>query len=110
MTQVIRVYMTGVKSSESYSVGGSIGTSGADVSASYSASYDTMTVTIRGAKVCGASVSRLIARTGGITVTGTSDDSAEIQWVQLTTRLDVTYYSNGTKYGQAWTLDEKDYS
>jgi hypothetical protein len=69
-----------------------------------------MTLTISGAKVCGAANSRLIARAGGITVTGTSDDSAEIKWVQFTTRLDVTYNANGAKYGQIWSLTEKDVS
>lgn len=43
---------------------------------------------------------------GAVSTTG-GDVSASYS---ATTRIDTTYYANGTKYGQAWTLSEKDYS
>jgi hypothetical protein len=80
------------------------------VSASYSATYDTLTVTVAKTATCSTSANQIIARTSGITITGTSDDSAEVQWVELTTRLNVEYWVNGTKYVQNHYLTEKDYS
>jgi hypothetical protein len=110
VSQTIKVYITGVKSSESWTISGTVSKSSPSVSASYSATYDNLTVTVAKTATCAANADQIIARTSGITVTGTSDDSAEIQWVELTTRLNIEYWVHGTKYVQNHSLVEKDYS
>ncbi|NEA34979.1 hypothetical protein [Streptomyces sp. SID13031] len=108
--QTIKANITGVKSSESWTISGSVSKGDPSVSASYSATYDTLTVTVAKTATCSTSASQIIARTSGITVTGTSDDSAEVQWVELTTQLTMEYWVNGTKYVQNHSMTEKDYS
>ena len=109
--QVIKVYMTGVKTSESWSIGGSIeGKKAAGVSASYNAQYDNMVVRVAGARTCGATAKSIVVSTGGVVVTGTSDDSAEIRWVELTTRLEMVYWISGTKYVKSYSLTKKGYA
>lgn len=109
--QIIKVYMTGVKTSESWSIGGSIaGKKSAGVSADYNATYDNMVVRVARASTCSASAKSIVVSTGGVVVTGTSDDSAEIRWVELTTRLDMVYWINGTKYVKNYSLTKKAYA
>ena len=77
--------------------------------ASYSATYDTLTVTVGRTRTCGPDVNQIIARTSGITITG-SDESGKVTWVQLTTNLTMVYRVQGTKYVDSHSLVENDYS
>jgi hypothetical protein len=107
--QTIKVHMSGIKTSESWSLGGSVSKDGPGINASYSATYETLTVTIPGARVCGPDKSQLIARTSGIVATA-QDESGKIEWVELHTNISGSYSVNGTKYGFSHTLSERDYS
>lgn len=107
--QTIRAHMTGIKTSEAWDLGGSVSKDGPGVSASWSATYDTVTVSIAKTKVCGASARQIIAETSGIVVTA-SDESGKVEWVELTTQITGQYTVNGIKYGINHSLQEKDYS
>jgi len=108
--QTIKVNITGVKSSESWTISGTVSKGDPSVSASYTSSTETLTVTVAKTATCGPNANGITARTSGITVTGTSDNSAEIQWVELTTQLNIEYSANGTKHVANHSLVEKDYS
>lgn len=43
-------------------------------------------------------------------ITGTCDDSAEVQWAELNIQLTIGYWNNGTKHVDNHDLTEKDYS
>lgn len=107
--QTIKVHMSGIKTSESWSLGGSVSKDGPGINASYSATYDTLTVTIPGARVCGPDRDQIIARTSGIVATA-QDESGKIEWVELHTNISGSYSVNGTKYGFSHTLSERDVS
>lgn len=107
--QTIKAHMSGIKSSDSWSISGTVSKSDPSVSASYSATYDTLTVTVAKTATCGADANRIIARTSGITVTA-DDESGKVDWVQLTTNLTIEYWVNGTKYVENPHLVENDYS
>jgi hypothetical protein len=104
--QTIRAHMTGIKSSDSWSISGA---SDGTVSVSYSATYDTLTVTVAKTATCGPDKNQIIARTSGITVTA-DNESGKVDWVQLTTRLTMEYSVNGTKHVASHSLVEHDYS
>jgi hypothetical protein len=108
--QTIKAQITGVKSSESWTISGSVSKSSPSVSASYSSTSDTLTVTVAKTGTCSTTANQIIARTSGIEITGTSDDSAEVQWVELNTQLSIEYWVNGTKHVDNHNLTEKDYS
>lgn len=106
--QFIKVHMSGIKSSDSWSLGGNVSKGDAGVSASYSATYDTLTVNIASNGDCaGGNDQRL--RTSGITVTA-SDESGQVEWVELRTRHTIEYWYNGTKYSVNHNVVERDYS
>ncbi|HEY9289787.1 MAG TPA: hypothetical protein VIP98_00770 [Microlunatus sp.] len=107
--QTTQVHMTGIKSSDSWSISGTVSKSSPSVSVSYSATYDTMTVTVAKAAACGPTARQIIARTSGITVTA-DNESGKVDWARLTTRLTMVYSINGTKYVQSHSLVENDYS
>lgn len=108
--QTIKAQITGVKTSESWSISGSVSKGDPSVSASYSSSSETVTITVAKTGTCAAGANQIIARTSGIVITGTSDDSAEVQWVELNTQLTIEYWNNGTKHVDNHNLTEKDYS
>lgn len=107
--QTIQAHMTGIKSSDSWTIGGSVTKEGPGVSFTYSATYDTVTVTVARTATCGADVSRIIARTSGITVTA-DNETGKVDWVSLTTTLTAEYTINGTKYSDNHSVTEHDYS
>lgn len=107
--QTIRAHMSGIKSSDGWSIGGSFSKGDPQVSFSYSATYDTLNVTVAKTGTCGADRNRIIADTAGITLTA-DNETGRIQSVQLTTRLDAVYYTNGTKRVANFSLVENDYS
>jgi hypothetical protein len=107
--QTVRVHMSGIKTSQSWSLGGSVSKDGPGINASYSATYDTLTVTVPGARVCGAASHQLIARTSGIVATA-QNESGRIDWVDLITTISGSYTSNGTRIGFSHTVSERDYS
>lgn len=107
--QTIKIHMSGIQTSESWSLGGSVSKDGPGVNASYSATYETLTVTVPGARVCGPDRSQLIAQTSGIVATA-QNESGKIEWVELHTNISGTYSVSGTKYGFSHTLSERDYS
>lgn len=110
VSQKVRIHMSGIKTSSSWSLGGSVSKDGPGVSASYSSSTDTVTVTVdrAGAKACSAT-NNVIARTSGITATA-QDDSGRVEWVELVTTISGTYSLNGTVVGFSHGLTERDYS
>lgn len=110
VSQKIKIHMTGIKSSSSWSLGGSVSTTGPGVSSSYSSSTETVTVTVNrsGAKACSAE-NDVIARTSGIIATA-QDESGKVDWVELQTTISGTYNLNGTTVGFSHTYSEKDYS
>jgi hypothetical protein len=107
--QTVKAHMSGIKSSDSWSIGGSVSKDSVGVDASYSATYDTLTVSVAKTATCSTDANRIIARTSGITVTA-DDESGKVDWVQLTTRLTMEYWVNGTKYVDSHSLVENDYS
>lgn len=107
--QVVQAHMSGIESSTSWSIGGSVSKDSASVDWSYSATYDTLTVTVAKAATCAPNAEQIIARTSGITVTA-DDETGKVNWVRLTTTLNVEYWVNGTKYVQSHNLVENDYS
>ena len=109
VTQTVRIHMSGIKTSSSWSLGGSASKDGVGVSFSYSSSSDSLTVSVPGARVCGAANRQLIARTSGIVATA-QNESGKIEWVELVTKLSGSYTSSGTKIGFNHTVTERDYS
>ncbi|WP_182376257.1 hypothetical protein [Nocardioides sp. WS12] len=107
--QTVKAHMTGIESSTSWTLGGSVSKSSAGVSYSYSATYDTLTLTVAKTATCSTSASQIVARTSGITLTA-DDETGVVDWVQLTTTLTTEYWVNGTKYVQNHSLVENDYS
>ena len=107
--QIIKAHMTGIKSSDSWSISGTVSKDSPSVSFSYSATYDTLTVTVARTATCGPDADRIIARTSGITITA-DNESGKVDWVQLTTRLDMEYWVNGTKHVDNFNVVENDYS
>ncbi|MGN6244472.1 MAG: hypothetical protein ACTHQ3_12490 [Motilibacteraceae bacterium] len=107
--QTIKVHMTGIKSSTSWGISGEISKDDPSLGIDYSQTYDSLTLTFPGAHTCGADADQLVVRTSGTTVTA-DNETGEIQWVQLTTRLSMEYWSNGIKYGERKSLVENDYS
>ena len=110
VSQKVRIHMTGVKTSSSWSLGGSVSKDGPGVDFGYSESSDTVTVTINrsGAKACSAD-NDVIARTSGIIATA-QDESGRVDWVELQTTISGSYVVNGTVVGFNHTFTEKDYS
>lgn len=110
VSQRIIIHMTGIKTSSSWSLGGSVSTTGPGVSSSYSSSQETVTVTVNrdGAKACSAE-NNVIARTSGIIATA-QDESGKVDWVELQSTIKGTYNLNGTVVGFSHTFSEKDYS
>lgn len=106
--QTVRAHMTGIKSSDSWSIGGNVSKGDAGVNASYSATYDTLTVSVGKTATCAGNADQ-INRVSGITLTA-SDESGEIQWVELTTKLTMTYWVNGTKHTVSHSVTERDNS
>lgn len=108
--QKIRIHMTGIKTSSSWSLGGSVSTTGPGVSSTYSSSTDTVTVVVNrsGAKACSAT-NNVIARTSGIIATA-QDESGKVDWVELQTTISGHYVVSGTVVGFSHTFSEKDYS
>lgn len=109
VSQRIKVNMSGIKSSTSWTLGGSISKDDAGVEWSYSATYDTITVEFPGARVCDPDKSQLIARTSGITATA-DNETGHIEWVELHTTISGSYTVSGTKIGFSHTLIERDYA
>lgn len=107
--QIVKVHMSGIKSSDGWSIGGEISEDDPGVSVSYNATYDTVTVTVTKTATCGAGAGQIIARTSGITVTA-DNETGHVEWAHLTTQLDMTYSIGGTKYVANHSLDEYDYS
>lgn len=107
--QSIKVHMSGIKTSESWSLGGSVSKDGPGVEASYSATYETLTVTMPGTKVCDADKDRVIAKTSGIVATA-QDQTGKIEWVELNTTISGSFNRNGSKVGFSHTVTERDYS
>lgn len=107
--QTVKIHMSGIESSSSWSLGGSVSKDGAGVSFSYSSSSDELTVTVPGARVCGADKAQLIARTSGIVATA-QNESGHIEWVELVTNLSGSYNSGGAKIGFSHTVTERDYA
>ncbi len=107
--QTVKVHMSGIKTSESWSIGGSVDKGGPGVSASYSSTSESVTVTMPGAKACGANASSVTARTSGIVATA-QNESGKIEWVELITRLTGSYNLNGNPVGFSHTVSERDYS
>jgi hypothetical protein len=110
VSQKIRIHMTGIKTSSSWDLGGSASKGGPGVSASYSSSTETITVTVNrdGAKACSAD-NDVIARTSGITATA-QNETGRVDWVELQTTITGTYVVSGTVVGFSHTFAEKDYS
>ena len=110
VSQKIRIHMTGIKTSSSWSLGGSVSKDGPGVDFGYSSSTETVTVTINrsGAKACSAE-NDVIARTSGIIATA-QDESGKVDWVELQTTISGSYSVNGTVVGFSHTFTEKDYS
>lgn len=107
--QTIDVRVDNVKSGDSWTIGGEVSKSSPGVSASYSAEYDDLTVTVARPMTCGASRDRITTSTSGIVLTGTNA-RAQVRWVQLTTRLRMVYFVNGDKYVHNHHVTENDYS
>jgi hypothetical protein len=110
VSQKVVIHMTGIETSSSWTLGGSISKSDPSVGFSYSSSSDTVTVTVNrsGAKACSAP-NDVIARTSGITATA-QNESGRVDWVELVTTISGSYSLNGTVVGFSHTLSEKDYS
>ncbi len=111
--QTIKAHMSGIKSSESWGISGTVSKDSASVSFSYSATYDTVTVTVAKTATCGADKDQIIAQTSGITLTA-DNETGKVEWVQLTTQLTtqltMEYSYNGAKYAVNHSLVENDYS
>jgi len=107
--QTVKAHMSGIESSTSWTLSGSVSKSSAGVSYSYSATYDTLTLTVAKTATCSTSASQIIARTSGITLTA-DDETGVVDWVQLTTTLNTEYWVSGVKYVQNHSLVENDYS
>ncbi len=107
--QTIKAHMSGIKSSESWDISGTVSKDSASVSASYSATYDTLTVTVAKTATCAADKDQIIAQTSGIVVTA-DNETGKVEWVQLTTQLTMEYSYNGAKYVVNHSLVENDYS
>jgi hypothetical protein len=107
--QTIRVHMTGIHSSDSWSISGSVSKGDPGVSASYSSTYNTVTVTVGRNATCAPNADRITARTSGIMVTA-DNESGEVEWVQLTTKIRAVYWVNGNKHSDVHSLVEHDYS
>lgn len=107
--QFIEVRMTGIKTQDSWTIGGSVSKDSASVSFSYSATYDRVTVKIRGARACGKDARALAPSTSGIWVTA-DNESGKVQWVKLTTKIHAVYWLNGVKYSKDHYMHEYDYS
>lgn len=107
--QTIKVRIDNVKSGDAWTIEGGLSKSSAGVSASYTAEYDDLTVTVARPSTCGADAGKITTSTSGIEITGTNA-SAQVRWVQLTTRLHMEYYVNGDKYVHNHYVTENDYS
>lgn len=107
--QTIKAHMSGIKSSNSWTISGSFSKGDPEVSSSYDSTTETLTVKIAKTGTCGANANRITARTSNITLTA-DDESGKVNWVQLTTKLDIEYNSNGTKHVDNFNLVENDYS
>lgn len=107
--QTIKAHMTGIKSSDSWTISGGFTKDSPEVSFSYSSTYDTLTVTIAKTGTCGADKARIIADTSGPTITA-DNETGKVDWVQLTTRLDIEYSVDGTKHVDNKILVENDFS
>ncbi|MBT9257473.1 hypothetical protein KMZ32_16360 [Phycicoccus sp. MAQZ13P-2] len=108
VTQKIKINMSGIKTSSSFSLGGGVSKNDAGVSWSYTDNTENLTVTLPGARVCGAANRELVAQTSGITATA-DDEGGKIEWVELYTTISGSYTIKGTKYGVATTLGERDW-
>jgi hypothetical protein len=109
MWQTIDVYMTGIQTSSSWSLGGSISKDGPGVSFSYSETQNTGRLTVAKGKNCGRNADSLTTRTSNVTVTA-DNESGEVQWVKLTTRIKAVYWINGTRHVDNYSVGERDYS
>jgi hypothetical protein len=107
--QRVRAHMSGIKSSESWNISGTVSKSSPSVSASYSATYDTLTVAVARNTICGKDAPRLFAQTSGITLTA-DNESGKVNWVELHTTITATYWSNGSKYSVNHSVVERDYN
>ncbi len=107
--QAVVAHMSGIESSTSWSIGGSVSKDSASVDWSYSATYDTLNVTVAKAATCSTSASQIIARTSGVTVTA-DDETGSVDWVRLTTTLTIEYWVGSVKYVDSHALVEYDYS
>jgi hypothetical protein len=107
--QTISAHMTGIKSSDGWTIGGSVSKDSPSVSFSYSATYDTVTVNVAKTKTCGAAAKQIIEQTSGITVTA-DNETGKVEWVMLTTQITGEYTYNGVKYAINHSVMEHDYS
>jgi hypothetical protein len=107
--QTIKAHMTGIPSSSSWSLGGTVSKESAGVSFTYTSGSDEGTVTVARNAVCDADIAVLRARVGDIRVTA-ENDSGEVVWVHLTSTITAQYKVGGTKYGDTYSLGEYDYS
>jgi hypothetical protein len=109
MWQTIDVHMTGIQSSSSWSIGGTISKDSPGVTFSYSRTQNTVTVTYARNRNCAANADSLTTRTSNVVATA-DNDSGEVQWVKLTTRIRAVYWVNGTKHVDNFSVGERDYS
>lgn len=109
VTQTVKAYLSGVLTSESWTIGGTVSKESPAIDVSYSPTYDRLTVRVARQTTCSTTATRLHVQTSGITLTGTNE-SAEVEWVEMTTKVSMTYWINGTKYVRNHSLVERDYS
>lgn len=107
--QTIEAYMTGIKTSSSWGIEGTVSKSDPSVTFSYNSSSESGTVRVARNAVCGAGDPRIFARTSGVTVTA-QNESGKIVWVHLTTTITPQYNYKGAKYGDSFSLSEYDNS